>query len=164
MPEQASGQARAARHTGGCQCGRVRYALYADPAEASICHCRMCQKATGGPFAIYAPVAAEDFAWTRGKPATFASSSVAARDFCADCGTPLTFRYLSRPRISVSIGSLDRPERVRPRRHYGIESRIPWMQGSVLDMLPVFCTGQDEPPGFLEGMVSHQHPDRDDPG
>ena len=34
--------------TGGCQCGAVRYALYAMP-EGSVCHCRMCQKAVGGP-------------------------------------------------------------------------------------------------------------------
>ena len=27
--------------TGGCQCGGMRYALYAEPA-ADICHCRMC--------------------------------------------------------------------------------------------------------------------------
>ena len=27
--------------TGGCQCGGVRYALYAEP-EADLCHCRMC--------------------------------------------------------------------------------------------------------------------------
>ena len=30
--------------TGGCQCGAVRYALYAAPDRAGICHCRMCQK------------------------------------------------------------------------------------------------------------------------
>jgi hypothetical protein len=31
--------------SGGCQCGAVRYALYAEPEGASVCHCRMCQKA-----------------------------------------------------------------------------------------------------------------------
>ncbi len=37
--------------TGGCQCGAVRFALSAPPAKISICHCRMCQKASGAPFA-----------------------------------------------------------------------------------------------------------------
>ena len=37
--------------TGGCQCGALRYHVAAGPAFASICHCRMCQRATGGPFA-----------------------------------------------------------------------------------------------------------------
>ena len=40
-------------HSGGCQCGAVRYALYAEPYGTQICHCRMCQKAFG---AFYAPL------------------------------------------------------------------------------------------------------------
>jgi hypothetical protein len=35
--------------TGGCQCGAVRYRIEGDLGRASICHCRMCQKAFGGP-------------------------------------------------------------------------------------------------------------------
>ncbi len=41
--------------TGGCQCGAVRYALFEMP-ELTICHCRMCQKAVGGPFAALCKV------------------------------------------------------------------------------------------------------------
>ncbi len=29
-------------HSGGCQCGAVRYSLYAEPYGPHICHCRMC--------------------------------------------------------------------------------------------------------------------------
>jgi len=79
--------------TGGCQCGAVRYALYTRPEGTHLCHCRMCQKAVGGPFAALAPVRLKDFAWTRGKPGVFQSSSIALREFCPSCGTPLTFRY-----------------------------------------------------------------------
>ena len=41
---------------GGCQCGAVRYRLEAKPKATSICHCRMCQKASGGPFAAFGEV------------------------------------------------------------------------------------------------------------
>ncbi len=61
--------------TGGCQCGAIRFALSAAPVKVSICHCRMCQKASGAPFASFADIERSDFAWTRGKPAAFRSSS-----------------------------------------------------------------------------------------
>src|SRR5271156_3596465 len=79
--------------TGGCQCGTVRYALYETP-ESTVCHCRMCQKAVGGPFAALSKVKTINLTWTRGEPARFQSSSAAERHFCAACGTPLTFHYL----------------------------------------------------------------------
>jgi len=74
--------------TGGCQCGAIRFAVSALPVRVSICHCRMCQKASGAPFASFADIDHESFTWTRGKPAAFRSSSIAERDFCRDCGTP----------------------------------------------------------------------------
>ena len=83
--------------TGGCQCGAIRFALKAAPIKVSICHCRMCQKAAGAPFASFADIDKGDFAWTRGKPAAFKSSSIAERDFCRDCGTPLSFRRIDGP-------------------------------------------------------------------
>jgi hypothetical protein len=51
--------------TGGCQCGAVRYALFETPV-LTVCHCRMCQKAVGGPFAALSKVPMTAFAWTRG--------------------------------------------------------------------------------------------------
>jgi hypothetical protein len=116
-------QQRQAVHTGGCQCGAVRYALYAEP-DATICYCRMCQRAVGNYFGAFAGLAASDFAWTKGAPAAFRSSDVIERDFCRDCGTPLSFRYLDKDRISLTIGSLDAPGRLTPTSAWGIESQI----------------------------------------
>ena len=42
--------------TGGCQCGAIRFAVSAPPMKVSICHCRMCQKASGAPFASFADI------------------------------------------------------------------------------------------------------------
>ena len=149
---------RAVVHSGGCQCGAVRYALFADPERAHICHCRMCQKAVGGPFAALAPVRLADFAWTRGAPGAFLSSSVAARDYCAGCGTPLTFRYLDSEWIDVTIGSLDRPRDVPPGEQFGIESRMPWFDH--LAALPATTTSESMERHRQARLVNHQHPDR----
>jgi hypothetical protein len=146
--------------TGGCQCGAVRYALYAEPNSADICHCRMCQRAVGNLFMGTAGVPQSWFAWTRGEPAVFQSSSAAERGFCRDCGTPLTFRYLAGKSISVTVGSLDQPARAKPTRQYGIESRVPWWP-ELFD-LPGVTTAEDPPPGGLEAIRSYQRQDGGD--
>jgi len=122
----------------------------------------MCQKAVGGPFAALAPVRLVDFAWTRGTPDMFASSSVAYRHYCRECGTPLTFGYHHKPWIDVTIGSLDQPERVPPVRQYGIESRLSWYDPEGLDRLPAQAT-EVTIEGRTVPVVSYQHPDHDTP-
>lgn len=144
--------------TGGCQCGAVRYALYARP-EGSVCHCRMCQKAVGGPFAALAKVNKADLAWIRGQPVTFQSSSAACRDFCATCGTPLTFRYLDAAHLEVTIGSLDDPAGAPPRTNFGTESRLAW----VADMVPGRLPDKTTAGTVTRTILGRQHPDHDTP-
>jgi hypothetical protein len=145
--------------TGGCQCGAVRYALFAVP-ESTVCHCRMCQKAVGGLFAALSKVNMSDFAWTQGEPASFQSSSVAERHFCPACGTPLTFHYLNGEAIEVTTGSLDNPAMAPLTKNFGTESRLPWIgllaPGEVPDVTTAEISTGD--------VVSRQHPDHGNPG
>lgn len=145
--------------TGGCQCGSIRFALSAAPSKVSICHCRMCQKAAGAPFASFADIDNGSFSWTRGKPAAFRSSSLAERDFCADCGTPLSFRRLGGPSIEIMTGAFDRPDRVVPTRQFGTEARLGWVV--AIANLPSQTTLQNYGREKLDGIVNHQHPDHD---
>jgi hypothetical protein len=147
--------------TGGCQCGAVRYALHAPPSDPHICHCRMCQKAFGSFFAPLTGVPLAAFEVTRGTLSLFNSSDQAERGFCRDCGTPLTFHYVGRDRIAVSIGSLDRPEEVRPATQYGIEGRLSWF--AELASLPGDKTTEEDGPETAAAIrgSSHQHPDHD---
>src|SRR5687768_7379087 len=120
--------------TGGCQCGAVRYRLHMQPKKVHFCHCRMCQKAVGGAFALLAPVKKDQMSWTRGAPSFFQSSTLAERGFCKSCGTPLSFAYTDSEWICVTIGSLDDPSRAQPEIHYGVESMVPWLE--LADDLP----------------------------
>lgn len=142
--------------TGGCQCGAVRYALYVTPQEAHACHCRMCQRAVGGAFALLAGAPKAEFAWTKGEPAMFASSNLAQRGFCRACGTPLSFTYnLPEARQYVTIGSLDHPEQAPIIRQFGIESRLAWVR--FCDGLPEEATGADpKAAAYFATMESHQ--------
>ena len=42
-------------HHGGCLCGEVRYAVEGMPRSTVVCHCKFCQKRTGGTnaFLVY---------------------------------------------------------------------------------------------------------------
>src|SRR5690242_7938610 len=113
--------------TGGCLCGATRYQCAVQPCDVHYCHCRLCQKAFGNVFAVFGSLPAVALLFTRRRPRLFRSTPHAERGFCGTCGTPLTFRYLRSEWIAVSIGSLDRPEAVRPDMHWGIESQVPWL-------------------------------------
>ena len=144
--------------TGGCQCGAVRYAFYAPLENAHVCHCRMCQRATGGIFAALAGGSPDNFAWTQGTPAFFASSNLAKRGFCQMCGTPLTFKYNTpSARIYATIGSLDHPESAPIIKQFGIESRLPWVK--FCEEVPGERTGESAAAQeFLAKIQDHQSP------
>lgn len=150
---------RPAHLTGGCQCGAVRFAIYRQPIKVGICHCRMCQKAVAGPFAVLAEVPRTDFTWTRGAPGAFRSSSRAVRDFCAACGTPLSYRKPGGPIIELLSGVFDEPRRVVPTYAVGAESQLPWLQG--LTALPAKTTLDNVGADTLGAIASYQHPDHD---
>ena len=114
---------------GGCLCGAVRYAIRGTPLGVEYCHCGMCRKHTGSPVAGWMDVATDDFAWRRGAPKEFPSSEYALRGFCGDCGSPLSFRRPGNPeRLSITLGSLDRPGAHPPRQHIYFASRLDWLR------------------------------------
>ena len=147
--------------TGGCQCGRVRYAASGTPADVSICHCRMCQKAVGGPFIALAMFRPDQVTWTRGAPASFRSSTIATRLFCAACGTPLAYVDDDSGNVELTLGSLDRPGDVTPTRATGEESRVAWLD--AVPSLPTKTTEQNYANRNKRRVVSFQHPDHDTP-
>ena len=147
--------------SGGCQCGRVRYALSAAPHDVSVCHCRMCQKAVGGPFAALALVHADELTWTRGTPGEFRSSTIATRLFCSDCGTPLAYVNDDSGDIELTTGSLDQPNRTVPTRATGDESRLGWI--NALGSLPAQTTEELYAARKKRLIKSFQHPDHDTP-
>jgi hypothetical protein len=149
----------AVNRTGGCQCGAVRYTLTTAPEHASVCHCRMCQKASGGPLMAFVRVKKQALLWTRGKPSSFRSSSLVERHFCAACGTPLTYNLIESHNISVRIGSLDDPEAARPVLQYSVDRTLSWFPN--ITALPGKRTEEFMTPDLAARFVNYQHPDHD---
>lgn len=146
-------------HTGGCQCGAVRYRIEGPLGHAGFCHCRMCQKAFGSLGAPLVSVDPAQLRWTRGAPATFRSSTVVARGFCRDCGTPLFMLEDGYGPIEIAIGTLDDPNAAAPDHVVGIESKLVW--ADALPGLPAKRTEDDRTADELTKLASLQHPDHD---
>ena len=145
-------------HTGGCQCGAVRFRIDGRLGDASVCHCCMCQKAFGGFYAPLVSVRDAKLTWTRGQPAKFRSSNFVERGFCANCGTPLT--YEAPDGIAVAIGAFDKPQEIAPKMQWGIEAKLPYVD--TIPTLPANHTLADvNAASFLQQLVSYQHPDHD---
>jgi hypothetical protein len=144
--------------SGGCQCGAVRYRIEGELGAASICHCRMCQKATGGFYGPFVTVKNGQLTWTRGERRRFQSSNKVWRGFCGDCGTPLTFEQVP-GEIDVTIGSLDEPSGARPTLQLGSPRRV-----AYVDDLPGLPRREPDEPriaAYQSDLVSYQHPDHD---
>jgi hypothetical protein len=85
----------------------------------------MCQKASGGPFMAFVRFPAEQMEWLA-VPSVFASSNRAERGFCPACGTPLSYRHLGSPYISVTLNSLDDPGQARPEMAFSPGAAPDW--------------------------------------
>ena len=145
-------------HSGGCQCGAVRFRVEGELGDASVCHCRMCQKAFGGFYAPLVSTRGAVVVWTRDQPSYFQSSNFVKRGFCAKCGTPLS--YEAPDGIALAIGAFDSPQRIIPVQQFGTECKLPY--ADTIAELPGHHTLDDlEAAPFLDSLVSYQHPDHD---
>ena len=118
-------------YTGGCACGAVRYECHAEPMCTWVCHCRECQRSTGGGGAVNAVFHGASVTYTRGAPKFHDSVGTTGhkthRGFCAECGSPLAAKADLFPEIhGVSVASLDEPGRLRLDGHIWTASLQPW--------------------------------------
>lgn len=136
-------------HTGGCACGAVRYECSAEPMFTWICHCRECQRATGGGGAVNAVFLKPQVRFTRGEPKYHDSVGTTGhqthRGFCAECGSPLAARADLFPEIhGVSVASFDHPERIKLDANIWTASVQPWdYLNPALPRIPGTPTAED---------------------
>ena len=122
----------AERMTGGCACGAVRFEADVDNDEAYLCHCRMCQRATGSVSIAFKNMAQAKVRWLSG-PDWYDSSPIARRPYCAKCGTSLGFQFKEGPNMDLTVASFDSPSRFKPDSHFGAESiHEAWIDTSAL--------------------------------
>lgn len=129
---------------GGCLCGAVRFVAQGEPTDSLLCHCRMCQRASGAPVTALLFVNADQFAITRGQTRQVPFSPRAWRHICNDCAAPVFFTRDARPdRRAIYAGALDEPGAFPPRLHVCVSSAVGWLD--IRDDAPRY---DDKPAGM----------------
>ena len=119
---------------GGCTCGRVRYQVMEKPLIVHACHCRWCQRQTGGPHVINALYEAELIELTEGEvqnitvPSPSGKGQIIAR--CPTCKVAVWSNYHfggMRERVRfLRVGTLDNPDLMPPDVHIFTTTKMPW--------------------------------------
>lgn len=91
--------------TGECLCGAVKFKTDDAEQEHILCHCKMCQRWSGGPFIT---ISATNVIFEGEENLSrFQSSPWAERGFCNKCGSSLFYRRSKSDQYSMCIGVFD---------------------------------------------------------
>jgi hypothetical protein len=97
----------AVRYTGGCHCGRVRFAVIAELASATVCNCSVCTK-KGFIHLIVEPSRFELLQGANELVSYRFNTGVAEHKFCAHCGIHPFYTPRSDPdKVDINVRCLD---------------------------------------------------------
>ena len=120
---------------GGCKCGTVRYRFEAEPRSVYACHCRDCQRETGGPYSVGILAWRKDFVLMDGAENIVTlhkvadSGRVVARHLCATCFTRIWLDPAGDPSIVVIRAlTLDDPTWIEPVVQIWTASKLPFVE------------------------------------
>lgn len=91
--------------SGQCQCGAVSFTAKEVEREFGACHCRMCQRLSGGIF-LAATARGVEFSGSENLT-RYQSSGWAERGFCSQCGSNIFYRIMHSEEYEICLGALD---------------------------------------------------------
>lgn len=117
--------------TASCRCGQLTATTTGEPVRVSACHCLVCQKRSGSPFAVQARWPAEQVRvegrssrWTR----TADSGLSATYHFCPDCGANVHYMTEHMPGlVAIPVGAFADPAFPPPRYSVWESRKHPWV-------------------------------------
>ena len=131
---------------GSCLCGAVRWSFEGALERMVHCHCRMCRKAHGAPFATYTGGSRAHFRFDGGEEAvtTYESSPGFPRAFCSRCGSVAPYP-VGDESMALPAGPIDGDPGIRPAVHIYAKWKAPWH--AITDSLPRhdIMPGRDAP-------------------
>ena len=120
--------------TGRCLCGQLTYEVSGDPIAAAVCHCRHCQRQSGGAFSVNLVLHESQLA-VSGELQTYEETGenddgvYVRRRFCGSCGSPIVSELVrTEGVIAVKVGTLDDTSDIRPTVEVWCDDRQPWVE------------------------------------
>lgn len=122
-------------HRGRCFCKAVSFEIDAPVLSCVNCHCESCRRQCSAPMTTYIGVPDGQWRWTGEAPKVYRSSPGVERTFCANCGTPLSFRSERMSGVMhLYLAALEDPESLQPTLHVAHEEKLSWL--NIGDDLP----------------------------
>lgn len=129
--------------TGACLCGALRFEVEGPFHTLMHCHCSMCRKDHGAPFASFVGAPAASFRWLGGEPIEYTSSASSKRPYCGTCGSKAPSRSVTGDSVFLPAGNLVGELGDAGGMHVFVGSKAPWFV--IADDLPQHET---LPPGW----------------
>jgi len=118
---------------GGCACGALRFRAQGEPIFVNNCHCRLCQRQTGGTSVVNAFYESDRVEVLQGELTEHVVKGGSGGDHticrCSECGTAVFSYY---PRVGrfgagIRVGSFDDPTVFTPTAVVFAAYRMPWV-------------------------------------
>ena len=114
--------------TGRCYCGAISVKVTDAPQIVCLCHCVDCRRVSGAPMVAVAAFDTDAVTFEPDEGYSVSLVPGAVRNFCGDCGSPLSFRGDYVPdQIYVPLGLLDQAGELEPDVHSYDSQRLPWL-------------------------------------
>ena len=131
--------------SGSCLCGTLKYEVTGPFVMMLNCHCSMCRKHHGAPFATFVATPIDNFRWISGENdvVLYDSSANGKRAFCPTCGSVAPMVMPGADLAVMPAGNLDGDPGIRPEGHMFVGSKASWYE--LTDSLPQH---EEYPPEF----------------
>ncbi|KZM42209.1 hypothetical protein OA92_12995 [Marinomonas sp. SBI22] len=118
---------------GSCICEKVKYEVKDDFISFKLCHCRLCQKASGSSNVANAFTFIENINWQQGEnhlESFDVPNSQVRRVFCKTCGTSMPFLTQNERLLVVPVGTLSVQPKLPPQEVRVWHERMSWYDES----------------------------------
>ncbi|KAK5992636.1 hypothetical protein PT974_06051 [Cladobotryum mycophilum] len=123
--------------SGSCWCGSLKYEYSGEPAMVGLCHCKSCQKISGGAYTTGIVMPKDQLSVTSGTPKTYTQKHESGMNvtifFCGNCSSTLYKQADSDMLLPFSVlmaGTLDEPDKaelMKPQVELNCKDRMSWL-------------------------------------